>query len=76
MRVRIFDDGFSLIHALLGFVAGILPFKFSLFIIIAFALYEIVENKVRGEPKGSLVGDTIEFFIGFLFGLVTIMVFL
>jgi len=76
MYTRLFDDILSFAHLLLGFIAGIMPLKYSLFIVVAFTLYEIVENRLRGEPKGSLIGDTLEFFIGYVLGLLTIIVFL
>jgi len=76
MKVKILDDFYSVLHVVFGFIAGLLPKNLSLIFIVVYVFYQAFENKYRGEPKGNLIGDFIEFFTGYSLGVLVSTVFL
>ena len=63
MRVELFDDYFSVGHALLGAASIMLPAMSIIFFgyeLITFCL----KRKKRGEKVGEFVGDLFEFLSG------------
>ena len=61
MKIEIFDDRNSLIHALCGILS-----YFWLFIFIIFIFYEIIEHiyKHKKEKEANFLGDIVEFLFG------------
>ncbi len=65
MKIKVFDDLFSLFHFILGVVCANSP-RLSLIIVPVFSIYQLLEK----EDPCSKVGDFIEFLLGFLVGLI------
>jgi hypothetical protein len=71
MKIKIFDDLFSILHLWLGFLDALLYFMKSIWINIALLLtiiyfaYESLEL-LEDRDLGSYIGDIIEFLLGIL----------
>ena len=66
MSVYVFDDLFSIIHFLLGFIVGLLRSiglsNFATLITLVYILYERLES-----DNVYMIGDFVEFLLGVLF---------
>lgn len=57
--VRVFDDWKSLIHFILGFIT-----YFCVYVVVPYAVYQLVEVLYRKEPARNTIGDFLEYFTG------------
>jgi hypothetical protein len=58
--MRIFDDWYSVVHFIAGFVTAYLPVPYNFLVIFLFILYEIYESRSKKE----IFYDVLEFFFG------------
>ena len=63
--VRVFDDIYSFLHVLLGFIAALFGMDASVSLTIVYTAYQLVDRDMRDEQ----LGDLVEYTVGFTAGL-------
>ena len=63
--IRVFDDIYSFLHALLGFIAAFFGMDASVSLTIVYTAYQLVDRDMRDEQ----LGDLVEYAVGFIAGL-------
>lgn len=63
--IRVFDDIYSFLHALLGFIASLFGMDASIPLTIIYTAYQLVDRDMPAEQ----LGDLVEYTVGFIAGL-------
>ncbi len=59
MEIVVYDDKWSILHTLFGFISGLLNIGWIAF--IAYTIYELIEYMLKSD---RFPGDMVEFMIG------------